>query len=109
MTGQGVSVNNVGPSLTPSLAEAVGWCERNASGYLAAQVKAAFDSLEATKHPDGYWMFGKSMVTDWRSALTARLDLCRQKNTAPRAVDRNTGDVPPPPGAVTVDFNQMRS
>lgn len=114
MTGQetrgpdGSGINK-SSQLTPTLAEAVAWFHKNGSGHTAEQVKAAFDSLEATKHPDGWWKFGKAMVTDWRAALSSRLALFDKKNSAARAGSESTGDVPPPPGASAVDFNAMRS
>lgn len=108
MTESEGNCNNNGRQLTPTREEAVVWFQKNGSGYTAEQVKAAFDSLEATKHPDGWWKFGNSMVTDWRSALSSRLALFDKKNTAPRPSSGSTSDVPPPPGAAVVDFDAMR-
>jgi hypothetical protein len=114
MTGRDVkgpdgSTINRGSRFTPTLAEAVEWFQRNGSGYTSDQVEAAFNSFEATKHPDGWWKLGQGMVTDWRAALSTRLALFDKKNPAPRVGSESSGDVPPPPGAAAVDFNAMRS
>ena len=109
-TGQGASANNIGTSLTPTLAEAVGWFEHNGSGYTSAQVKAAFDSLEATKHPEGWWKFGNSMVTDWRSALSSRLALYSDKKRSSRGAAQWQSDPPPVPLSPTpVTLFEMRA
>ena len=109
MTGSDGNSNNNGRQLTPTREQAVAWFLRNESGYTAEQVKAAFDSMEATKHPDGWWKFGNSMVTDWRSALSSRLALFDKKNSAPRPVGGGGGDVPKAPGESAVDLSAMRS
>ncbi len=108
-TGLDGSNNNQGGRMIPTLEEAVAWFQKNGSGYTTDQIKAAFDSFEATKHPDGWWKFGQAMVTDWRAALSSRLALFEKKHSAPRDGSGSNGDVPPPPGAAAVDFNAMRS
>jgi hypothetical protein len=80
--GEDGSINNNCGQMTPTLEEAVAWFQKNGSVYTADQVKAAFDSLEATKDPGGWWKFGQGRVTDWRSALSSRLALFSDKKNA---------------------------
>jgi hypothetical protein len=77
--------------LIPTLDEAVAYFQQNSSGYTAEQVKAAFDSLEATKDAGGWWKFGQSRVTDWRAALSSRLALFADKKSARGASGRPVG------------------
>jgi hypothetical protein len=104
-TGPDESTINKSP-LTPSLEEAVEWFRQQHPRFTTAQVEAAFNSLEATKDPGGWWKFGQSRVTDWKAALLSRLVLFEQKNPAPLA-DSGSNEVPPS-GAAKVDFNKMR-
>lgn len=101
---------NKSSQLTPTLEEAVAWFQQNKSGYTAEQVRAAFDSLEATKHPDGWWKFGQAMVTDWRSALSSRLALFSdKKNSARGAAERQSDEPPVPVKSGTVTLGEMRA
>lgn len=108
VTGSDENANNNGSRLTPTREEAVAWFQENDSGYTAEQMRSAFDSLEATKDPAGWWKFGNSKVTDWRSALSSRLALFDHHKAVPRWASNGNDDVPPPPGAGAVDFGAMR-
>jgi hypothetical protein len=109
MTGPDGNNSNQGSQLTPTLEQAVAWFHKNDSGYTAQQVKTAFDSLEATKHPEGWWKFGNSMVTDWRSALSSRLALYDKKNSARRPAEGQSDEPPVPVKSAVVTLSEMRS
>lgn len=87
--------NNKSSQLTPTLEEAAAWFQKSGSGYTAEQVKTVFESLEATKHPDGRWRFGQAIVTDWRSALSSRLALLFDKRNSARGLEPSRTNEPP--------------
>lgn len=110
MTGLEGSCSNKDAPLTPTLEQALEWFRSNGSGYIDDQVKAAFESLEATKHPDGCWKFGQAMVTDWRSALSSRLALLFKRTPASAVVNGKASQwAPPSPmSSGPVDLARMR-
>lgn len=110
--GKGVDegINNGLGQATPTLEDAVAFFQKSGGGYTADQVKAAFDSFEATKHPDGSWKLGQATVTNWRAALASRLALLfAQKKSGRGAIDRQSEEAATPVSSTSVTLSEIRA
>ena len=60
------------PTNHPPLSATIEYFTRNGAGYSLPEIEQCFQSFGATA-VDGYWYFGKRVVTDWRDAMATRL------------------------------------
>lgn len=84
-----------GPTNHPPLPAVIEHFTRN-GGWKEADIQYAFDSLQASQDGEGFWMWGRHRVGDWRAAMETRLNDRKDKHenngsTNKGRVNRNEG------------------
>lgn len=66
------------PTNFPTLEQAVEFFTESESGYDREEVSRAYNSFAATVQ-DGFWFVGQRRVSDWRSAMSMRMEDSRSR------------------------------